>query len=439
MLPMAVQIGSARAGSPRRAAQHLLVVGRHRHRAAARARPRAGCWSATSATARRRCSAGCHRDGRCGRWSRPSSRTRPGRRWLGSLVVDRRRRLRIVAADPRGRRSTPGRASLAAQAAATVGVVLIALAAWTVLPAPQPPLPTVDLRARPRLAALDSFDHVVRPFALRYAPVRLRRRAAHRADAGRRASRPDCGPSRSRCGCCTTAVSRCRPGSYRVRGALGGARSAAGPRADRDRAASGPHRPAAAAVAGDAVARRRQLGRGVLAAGRCGLRRLPRHPELERSIDELRIEAIDVADAGAPHTDAASARGGGIRRHDRALPRRVACIRSARGFWTAGGAARACDDRLPGRLRGRRRPCVRTAAAATEPAAAGRRTAGARRRPAGETSVPVQVPPVAGGGAIELGPRDAQPASSRSRSIPPAATGAISARGSKWTSTAQEP
>ena len=47
------------------------------------------------------------------------------------------------------------------------------------------PLPGIDLAPGPALAALDTFDHVTRPLALRYAPLRVLG-AAGRADAGRR-------------------------------------------------------------------------------------------------------------------------------------------------------------------------------------------------------------------------------------------------------------
>ena len=251
MLPMAVQIGSARAGSPRRAAQHLLVwvgigivpllVSAEGGLLVANVRdgtsallgwlsPRWPLWSVVPTFI-------AHEAGPALAGSLV---------WLAAVALGSWLLARLPA-------PTPGRASLTAQAT-TVGVVLIALAAWTLLPAPQPPLPTVDLRARPRLAALDSFDRRVRPFAVRYAPVRSRRRARHRAGAGRRRDAGPASRAAADAGAAQRpllAAGRHLPGTR----ALGGRRSARGPRADRDCAAGGPHRPAAAAMAGDAITR----------------------------------------------------------------------------------------------------------------------------------------------------------------------------------------
>jgi hypothetical protein len=170
MLPMTVQIGSARAGSPRRAAQHLLVwigvaivpmlvtaeggllIGNLRDGTSALLgwlSPRWPLWSVVPTFI-------AHEAGPALAGSLA---------WIVAVALGSWTLARLPAL-------TRGQASLGAQAA-TAGAVLLALAMWTALPAPEPPLPTIDLRARPRLAALDSFDQAVRPFAVRYAPVRV--------------------------------------------------------------------------------------------------------------------------------------------------------------------------------------------------------------------------------------------------------------------------
>ncbi|MEP7117589.1 MAG: hypothetical protein ABI880_08410, partial [Acidobacteriota bacterium] len=55
----------------------------------------------------------------------------------------------------------------------TAAVVVAAATATLLLPPPPTPLPGVDLSARARMAALDSFDRVARPLAVRYAPLRV--------------------------------------------------------------------------------------------------------------------------------------------------------------------------------------------------------------------------------------------------------------------------
>ena len=70
------------------------------------------------------------------------------------------------------RPTSRGAASLAALAGTAV-VILAGAVGMRALPASPTPLPDVDLTARPRLALLDSFDRVSRPLAVRYAPFRL--------------------------------------------------------------------------------------------------------------------------------------------------------------------------------------------------------------------------------------------------------------------------
>ena len=322
--------------------------------------PRAGCWSTTSATARRRCSAGCRRAGRCGRWSRPSSPTRPDRRWprawCGSAAVA----FGSWLLGPRCRRRRRARASLAARSDGGGASWLIGLPAWTCCRRPQPPLP--DRRPGARVPGCRA--RLVRP---RDAPLR---RAV-----------------RARCGSSTRGRGRADAGGERAPGPASRAAADAGA-AQRPLLAAG--RPATACgvrwAARDplpargrprsrcrwaASARRCGSGRSTPVARRrvdaefwlpvdAGLRRIPRLAELERSIDELRIEAIDVVDAGVrtptPQVLAAAAYGRTIVLfHDE---RR---IRSRAGSGPRASGWRALDDRLSGRLRARRRPCACTA------------------------------------------------------------------------------
>ncbi len=72
----------------------------------------------------------------------------------------------------RAKPAARGAAALAALAA-TAGVLALGAVAMRALPASPTPLPGINLAARPRLAALDTFDHVIRPLAVRYAPLRV--------------------------------------------------------------------------------------------------------------------------------------------------------------------------------------------------------------------------------------------------------------------------
>ncbi|MGE0360303.1 MAG: ArnT family glycosyltransferase [Vicinamibacterales bacterium] len=170
MLPMAVQIGSAAPGSARRAGQHLLVwVG--------------VALAVLLVVAEDGLLLANGRDGTSAllewlspRW--PLWRLAPtfiGHE-AGTALLQSLPWLTAVAAASwaltRRPQATRGAASLAAILAA-VGGAALAVTLMAALPAPQPPLPDVDLRARARLPALDAFDHVTRPFAVRYRPLAL--------------------------------------------------------------------------------------------------------------------------------------------------------------------------------------------------------------------------------------------------------------------------
>ncbi len=74
------------------------------------------------------------------------------------------------------RLASRGAASLAALAG-TACVLVAGAVGMRALPASPTPLPDVDLTARARLALLDSFDRVSRPLAVRYAPFQVTRAA----------------------------------------------------------------------------------------------------------------------------------------------------------------------------------------------------------------------------------------------------------------------
>lgn len=170
LLPMAVQLGTATAGSARRAAQHLLIW--------------AGvCVTLLLLTAQDGFLISNGRDGTSSllawlspRWPlwtlAPTFIAHEADRavihvalWLAIVVMASW----VVG---RVRTSTRGGASLAAMATCAVALVAGGVGMQT-LPAAEPPLPGIDLEARPRLPSLDTFDHVARPLALRYAPLRL--------------------------------------------------------------------------------------------------------------------------------------------------------------------------------------------------------------------------------------------------------------------------
>ena len=170
MLPMAVQIGSAATMPARRAAQHLLV------------------WLGVAAcavliVAQEGLLVANGRDGTSSllewlspRWPlwnlAPTFIAHEAPRAMADVAVW----LAAVAlgswALGRVRPASRGAASIAALCGAAAVLVLGAVG-MRALPAVPTPLPDVNLGARARLAALDSFDRVTRPLALRYAPLRV--------------------------------------------------------------------------------------------------------------------------------------------------------------------------------------------------------------------------------------------------------------------------
>lgn len=170
MLPLAVQLGTAAAGSARRAAQHLAI------------------WTGLAiagvmVVAQDGMLIANGRDGTSTllewlspRW--PLWKVAPtfveheaGPAWLEVAAW-----LTAIAVVARGlgalRPATRGAAALAAIAAA-VGTLGIGATAMQWLPATTPALPDIDLAARARLGALDAFDATTRPFLVRYAPMRV--------------------------------------------------------------------------------------------------------------------------------------------------------------------------------------------------------------------------------------------------------------------------
>lgn len=170
LLPMTVQLGTAAAGSARRAAQHLLIW-------------TGVCLAVVLLTAQDGFLVNNGRDGTSSllEWLSP--------RWplwlLAPTFVEHEARralldagawIAVVAAGSwalsRVRVTSRGAASLTALTAS--GLALVAGASVVrLLPPAEPPLPGIDLAARARLTALDTFDHVSRPFTLRYGPLRL--------------------------------------------------------------------------------------------------------------------------------------------------------------------------------------------------------------------------------------------------------------------------
>lgn len=170
MLPLAVQLGTAAAGSARRAAQHLAI------------------WTglavaAVMVVAQDGMLIANGRDGTSTllewlspRW--PLWRVAPtfveheaGPAWLEVLawlaaVAVVARVLKAVRVESRGA------AALVAIVAA-VATLGLGATAMRLLPPTTPVLPDIDLAARARLGGLDTFDAVTRPFALQYGPLRV--------------------------------------------------------------------------------------------------------------------------------------------------------------------------------------------------------------------------------------------------------------------------
>lgn len=171
MVPLAVQFDSAPPGSPRRAAQHLLLWA-------------SGAVTLTLAAAQEGLLLAQARDGSAALLEYLSPRWElwavlptfihheASTAWLRALAwvaVAAAAALVLARLPPR----SAGASSLAALAVAIAALVAGTLLALR-LPGDAPP-PRVDLGARARLAALDAFDATVRPLAVVYDPFRLAR------------------------------------------------------------------------------------------------------------------------------------------------------------------------------------------------------------------------------------------------------------------------
>lgn len=394
MLPLAVGLGSAAAGSSRRAAQHVLI------------------WSGVALTvvlvmvqdglllANARDGTSSLLEWLSPRWPLwtlvPSfiAEEAPGALagvgvWLAAMLAGRWLIDRAGA-------SSRGLASITALGGAVLVVVLGAFGMHA-MPVSSDERRLPDLRARSRLAALDAFDHVTRPLAVRYAPFEVITASAVEPTLA------------------VSVVPGLRPEPQPLRVLLNGRWSLPAGRyaavvhwAARSPLPSGPTtiglqvgrigtalREWKVEPASDATWREEFWL--PVDAGFVGLRGTP---ELERSIAEIRIEALDVLDAGVrtatPQVLAAAAYGDAIVLfHDENM------YPEQQGFWTTGQRqARvtiACPD---GCARGVRllvhsgkRPNHLTV-----------ETHGWSHQVnlTGETLVPIDVPPPAAGGVIVL-------------------------------------
>ncbi len=170
LLPMAVQLGTAAPGSARRAAQHVLI------------------WIGVALTfvvvgAQEGLLVANDRDGTSSllQWLSPRW---PLWTYVPTFIAHEAPRALVDVAVwvvalvggswalGRVKTASRGGAALVALLAAAAGVTMTAMV-LRALPPADPPLPDIDLRARPRLPGLDSFDMVTRPLGLRYAPLRL--------------------------------------------------------------------------------------------------------------------------------------------------------------------------------------------------------------------------------------------------------------------------
>jgi hypothetical protein len=395
LLPMAVQIGSARSGSPRRAAQHLLI------------------WSGVVVAvmlfvAQEGFLLNNDRDGTSTflGWLSPrwplwtlfptfiAHEAGPAlvesAVWIGAVAVGSWLLARWPA-------PTRGRASLAAMAT-TAAVFVTAVAARGLLPAPQPPLPGIDLAARARMPALDSFDHVTRPYALRYRPIRI-------------AAAAEVEPTLA---VSVTPGSRPEPQPLRVlhngRFSLPAGRYRVVVRwAAREPLPARSGMPIALQV-GRIGPPLQQWPLTPLPGGEwtaefwlpadAGFVGFRGAPELERSIDELRIEALDVVDAGARtragQVLAASAYGRTI-----VLFHDETTYPESTGFWTIGERLARLTIACPG---GCARGVTLRVHSGKRPTQLRLATHGWRQDVdlQGETTVAVPVPAPADGGAIVL-------------------------------------
>jgi hypothetical protein len=395
LLPIAVQIGSARAGSARRAAQHLLV------------------WSGVVIAvmlfgAQEGFLLNNDRDGTSTflGWLSP--------RWplwtlfptfiaheAGPALVESAVWIVAVAVGSwllaRWPASTRGQASLAAMVTTTV-MFAVAVGARGLLPAPEPPLPGIDLAARARMPALDSFDHVTRPYALRYRPLRVSR-AAEVEPTLALGVRPGLRPEPQPLRVLHNGRFSLPAGRYRavVRWATRDPLPArAGTPIGLQVGRIGPplQQWPLTPVPGGEWTTEFWLPTD---AGFVGFRGAP---DLERSIEELRIEALDVVDAGARTLTgqvlAASAYGGTI-----VLFHDETTYPESTGFWTTGERQARVTIACPG---GCGRGVTLRVHSGKRPTQLRLATHGWRQTIdlQGETTVAIMVPSPADGGAIEL-------------------------------------
>ena len=395
LLPMTVQLGTAAAGSARRAAQHLLIW-------------TGACLAVVLLTAQDGFLVANGRDGTSAllEWLSP--------RWplwllaptfveheAWRALLDSAAWIAVVGAGSwalsRVRVTTRGAASLAALTASAVALVAGAVLVRQLPPA-DPPLPTINLDARARLAALDTFDHVTRPFTVRYAPFSIT--SAANAESSLFVGvapglRPEPQPLRV---------------LHNGRFSLPAGRY----RAVIEWAARDPLPARAGARVGLQVGR---IGGPLTTwtvtptpggtwseefwlpvdAGFVGLRG---DADLERSIAALRMEAVDVVDLGArtatPQVLAAARFGEAVVLfHDERL------YPEASGFWTAGGRASRITLACPGGCASGVLLRMHSGKVANQLRLA---THGWSETVAlgGETPVEVRVPPPAAGGVILL-------------------------------------
>lgn len=395
MLPMAVQLGTAAPGSARRAAQHLLI------------------WLGVSLTfvivfAQGGLLINNDRDGTSSllewlspRWPlwtlAPTFIAHEAWRALADSAVW----LTVAAAASWGlARVRAGARGTAALAAWTTGLAALALgvSVVTAMPAHEPALPGIDLAARARLTALDTFDRAIRPWAVTYRPTAVR--PAREVEGGFTLS--------------VTPGQRTQPQPLRVlhngRFSLPAGRYRLTIRwADRDPLPAQAGTPLMLQVGrtGSPLATWpvTPAPRGAFSeevwlpvdAGFVGLRG---SAELERSMAAIRFEAIDVVDAGrrtaTPQVLAAAYYGEVMALfHDEpTYPERA-------GFWTTGARRTRVSLACPG---GCTRGLVLHLHSGKRPNRVRLTTHGWTRELAlqGETPAPVTIPPPADGGVITL-------------------------------------
>ncbi|MEZ5290006.1 MAG: hypothetical protein R2745_02905 [Vicinamibacterales bacterium] len=174
MLPVAIQIGAAGTSATRRAAQHVLIW-------------TGATLAAVLVLAQNGLLLANDRDGTSAllawlsaRWPlwtvAPTFIAHEAPRELVDVAMWALAAVAGSWALRRARVTNRGAAALAALGL-VLATVVVGAAIVRALPPADPPLPGIDLRARARLPALDSFDRVTRPLAIRYAPFHVSRAA----------------------------------------------------------------------------------------------------------------------------------------------------------------------------------------------------------------------------------------------------------------------